>query len=46
MVHPHPFVLSLPARDASEEDIHGAVKCLANYAGVLKEKKAEQRGKA
>lgn len=40
MVHPHPFVLSLPARDASEEDIHSAVKCLANYAGsVLKEKK-------
>lgn len=40
MVHPHPFVLSLPARDASEEDIRSAVKCLANYAGsVLKEKK-------
>lgn len=40
MVHPFPLVLSLPAPESSEEDVQGALRCLAHYVEhVLGEKK-------
>ena len=40
MVYPYPLVLSLAAPSASDEEVAGALHCLADYvATVLKEKK-------